>query len=48
MDEDALGMYIHESVLRIPVILLSLDALKVKEAVNGGHDLDIAIKGTIF
>lgn len=46
IDDNALGMYVHESVLKIPVILLSLDALK--DAVNDGHELDIAVRSTIY
>lgn len=46
IDGEALGMYIYESVLKIPTILLALDTLM--EAVNEGHELDVAVRSTIL
>lgn len=43
---DPLGMYVHESVLQIPVIFLSLDA--IKRAMQDGYELHLIIRTTIF
>lgn len=44
--DDCLGMYIHESVLRIPVVLLSLKA--INESAEEGYSLGMVIRTTIF
>lgn len=46
LPDNCLGMYIHESVLRIPVVLLSLKA--INESAEEGYSLGMVIRTTIF
>lgn len=43
---DCLGMYIHESVLRIPVVLLSMK--NINDCVEEGYPIGLVIRTTIF
>ena len=46
LSDNALGMYVNESVLRVPVILLSKK--EIYEAAKDGYGLETIIKATIF